>query len=385
MKTSPAELARPTKPKSERANNVPAPSRGQDGQADVPPEKSFDPWARAAQVALIGLFIIALLWCAYVARAVIVPVLLAWVIATIMLPVVRWLERHRVPRVLGVLLLTIALIGLIAALLTLLSTPIAVWLARASELTVLLKQKLQTISQPLALLEEARKSISAITDGNQPTLKVEQESAGVITAIFSVITPAISQSILFVGALVFYLIYRVRVRNTVVLLFTDRDARLKMLHILSDVDESMSRYFGAFTLVNVALGAVTTLLTWAVGLPNPLLWGVLAGVLNYIPYIGPGIVTATLAVVGLLTYPMLSQALVPPLIFLAVVTIEGQFLTPAFIGHRLELNPFAVFLSVAISTWLMGPLGAFLAVPLLIAFSITIAEATAREKPDLPE
>ena len=385
MKTSPAELARPTKPKSERSNNAPAPSRGQDGQAAVPPEKAFDPWARAAQVALIGLFIIALLWCAYVARAVIVPVLLAWVIATIMLPVVRWLERHKVPRVLGVLLLTIALIGLIAALLTLLSTPIAVWLARASELTVLLKQKLQTISQPLALLEEARKSISSITDGNQPTLKVEQESAGVITSIFSVVTPAISQSILFIGALVFYLIYRVRVRNTVVLLFTDRDARLKMLHIMSDVDESMSRYFGAFTLVNVALGAVTTLLTWAVGLPNPLLWGVLAGVLNYIPYIGPGIVTATLAVVGLLTYPVLSQALVPPLIFLAVVTIEGQFLTPAFIGHRLELNPFAVFLSVAVSTWLMGPLGAFLAVPLLIAFSITIGEVTATEKPDLPE
>lgn len=385
MKTSPAELAKPTKPKSERPNNVPAPSRGQDGQTAVPPEKLFDPWARSAQVALIGLFIIALLWCAYVARAVIVPVLLAWVIATIMLPVVRWLERHKVPRVLGVLLLTVALIGLIAALLTLLSTPIAVWLARASELTVLLKQKLQTISQPLALLEEARKSISSITDGNQPTLKVEQESAGVITSIFSVVTPAISQSILFIGALVFYLIYRVRVRNTVVLLFTDRDARLKMLHIMSDVDESMSRYFGAFTLVNVALGAVTTLLTWAVGMPNPLLWGVLAGVLNYIPYIGPGIVTATLAVVGLLTYPVLSQALVPPLIFLAVVTIEGQFLTPAFIGHRLELNPFAVFLSVAVSTWLMGPLGAFLAVPLLIAFSITISEVTATEKPDLPE
>jgi predicted PurR-regulated permease PerM len=384
MKTSPAEVERPTKPKSERTD-ASAPSRGQNGQAALPPEKSFDPWARAAQVALIGLFIIALLWCAYVARAVIVPVLLAWVIATIMLPVVRWLERSRLPRVLAVLLVTITLTGLIAGLLTLLSTPIAVWLARASELTVLLKQKLQTISQPLALLEEARKSISAITDGNQPTLKVEQESAGVITAIFSVITPAISQSILFVGALVFYLIYRVRVRNTVVLLFTDRDARLKMLHILSDVDESMSRYFGAFTLVNVALGAVTTLLTWAVGLPNPLLWGVLAGVMNYIPYIGPGIVTATLAVVGLLTYPMLSQALVPPLIFLAVVTIEGQFLTPAFIGHRLELNPFAVFLSVAISTWLMGPLGAFLAVPLLIAFSIAIGEATAREKPDLPE
>jgi predicted PurR-regulated permease PerM len=385
MNKRPAELTRPIQPKSDRAEIVEAPTRRQNGQTAQGIPKAFDPWARAAQIALIGLFIIALLWCAYVARAVIVPVLLAWVIATIMLPVVRWLEQHRLPRVLAVLLVTITLLALIAGLLTLLSTPIAVWLARASELTVLIKQKLQTISQPLALLEEARKSLSAVTDGNQPALKVEQESASVITAIFSVITPAISQSILFIGALVFYLIYQVRLRNTVVLLFTDRNTRLMMLHILSDVDEAMSRYFGSFTLVNLALAAVTTLLTWAVGLPNPLLWGVLAGVLNYIPYIGPGIVTATLAVVGLLTYPVLSQALVPPLIFLCLVTIEGQFLTPAFIGHRLELNPFAVFLAVAISAWLMGPLGAFLAVPLLIALSVTLGRVLAEEKPDLPE
>lgn len=345
----------------------------------------LDRWRRSSQIAVIGLFVIALLWCAYVARQVIVPLLLAWVIATIVLPIVRWLQQRKVPRVLAVLLVTTLLVTFIVSLLVLLTAPATTWLGRAAELTSLIKEKLQTVGQPLALLEEARKAFGSIAaSSTAPTLKVEQEPATVMT-ILSVLAPAVSQFLLFVGALIFYLIYQVRLRNTMVMLFTDRDTRLRTLHILRSVDESMTRYFGAFTLVNLCLGAVTTILTWALGLPNPLLWGVLAAILNYIPYVGPGIVIVTLAVAGLLTYPTLSEAAVPPLIFLGIVTLEGQFLTPAFMGRRLELNPFAVFLAIAFCTWLVGPIGAFLAVPLLMALTITFSRVAAEEKPDLPE
>ena len=382
-----AERNGPTKAKPEkdetRANGLPA-RNGQASAAGALP--AFDPWARASHVALIGLFVIALLWATYVARPVIVPVLLAWVIATIVLPIVTWLYAHKIPRVVAVLAVTIALLLLIVSLLMLLSTPVTFWLGRATELSVLVKQKLQTMNQPLALLDEARKALNAIAaGGTQPAMKVEQESATVVTTIFAVLTPAVSQFILFIGALIFYLIYQTRLRNTVVLLFPDRDTRLATLRILSDVDENMTKYFGTFTIVNLCLGAATVLLTWAVGLPNPLLWGVLAALLNYIPYIGPAIVVATLGVVGLLTYPTLGEALIAPLIFLGIVTIEGQFLTPAFMGRQLELNPFAVFLAVAFCAWLLGPIGAFLAVPLLMAGTVTFNQAFGAEKPALPE
>ena len=292
--------AKPEKDET-RANGLPA-RNGQASAAGALP--AFDPWARASHVALIGLFVIALLWCTYVARPVIVPVLLAWVIATIVLPIVTWLYAHKVPRVVAVLAVTMALLLLIVSLLLLLSTPVTFWLGRATELSVLVKQKLQTMNQPLALLDEARKALNAIAaGGTQPAMKVEQEFATVVTTIFAVLTPAVSQFILFIGALIFYLIYQTRLRNTAVLLFPDRDTRLTTLRILSDVDENMTKYFGTFTVVNLCLGAATVLLTWAVGLPNPLLWGVLAALLNYIPYIGPAIVVATLGVVGLLTYP----------------------------------------------------------------------------------
>src|SRR5262249_22300317 len=109
-----------------------------------------------------------------------------------------------------------------------------------------------------------------------------------------------------------------------------------------------------------------------------------AGVLNYIPYLGPAVVAATLAVVGLLTFPSLAGAALAPAIYIAIVMVEGQVVTPYFMARRLEVNPFAVFLSVAFCTWLWGPVGAFLAVPLLMAATVTIEHAFAEAKPRLP-
>ena len=130
---------------------------------------AFDPWARASHVALIGLFVIACCGARTLRSPVIVPVLLAWVIATIVLPIVTWLYAHKIPRVLAVLAVTIALLLLIVSLLFLLSTPVTFWLGRATELSVLVKQKLQTMNQPLALLDEARKALNAIAaGGTQP-------------------------------------------------------------------------------------------------------------------------------------------------------------------------------------------------------------------------
>ena len=343
-----------------------------------------DMLARGSQVAAIGLFIIALVWCAYVAQPVIVPVMLAWAIATIVLPLVRWMQDLGVPRVAASIVVTLLLVALIVSLLALLSTPVAYWLGRATEVGALIKTKLQSINQPLALLEELQKTLNVIGAGGQPALKVEQQSATVVGTIVSILTPAVSQFILFIGALVFYLVYQKRLRSTAVYFLRERELRLKTLRTLSDIDDNMTTYFGTFTIVNVCLGIITVVLTWILGLPNPLLWGVLAGVLNYIPYIGPAVVVGTLAVVGLLTYPTLGEAFIAPLIYLAIVTVEGHFITPAFMGRRLELNPFAVFLSIAFCTWLWGPIGAFLAVPLLMALTVTLGHAFGEEKPELP-
>jgi predicted PurR-regulated permease PerM len=372
------EAAQPAKPRRVEGE---AGERSEQGRA--PALAQVDAWARASQIAAVGLFVIAVLWCAYVSQPVLVPVLLAWAIATIVLPIVKWMGDRGVPRVLAAILVTLFLFLIIVSLLALLSTPVAYWLGRATEIGTLIKQKLQTMGQPLVLLDELQKALNAIGSG-ESTLRVEQQST-LVGTIFTILTPALSQFILFIGALVFYLIYQNRLRSTVVYLLRDRQTRLATLRTLSDIDENMTTYFGTFTIVNICLGLVTVALTWLVGLPNPLLWGVLAGLLNYIPYIGPAIVVATLAVVGLVTYPSLGEVAVAPLVYIAIVTIEGQFITPAFMGRRLELNPFAVFLAIAFCTWFWGPIGAFLAVPLLMALTVTLSNVVADEPPDLPD
>jgi predicted PurR-regulated permease PerM len=344
-----------------------------------------DIWLRLSQAATIGLFVIAVLWAAYVAQPVVVPVVLAWTIATIVLPIVRWMQEHGLPRPLAVVIITLTLLAVIVTLLAVLSTPVAYWLGRASELGMLMRQKLQMMTQPLAMLDEVRKALNVITVGGEGGIKVETQSGTLVTTIVGVLTPAVSQFILFIGALIFYLVYQKRIRSTAASFVRDRDAKLTTLRTLSDIDTNMTVYFGTFTVVNVCLGVVTILLTWLVGLPNPLLWGVLAAVLNYVPYIGPAIVTSTLAVVGLLTFPTLAEAAVAPLVYIGIVTVEGQFVTPMVIGRQLTLNPFAVFLAIAFCTWLWGPIGAFLAVPLLMALTVALANAFGEEKPYLPE
>jgi predicted PurR-regulated permease PerM len=153
-------------------------------------------------------------------------------------------------------------------------------------------------------------------------------------------------------------------------LFSGNKASEVARTVLDEAENNVSQYFGTLVVVNLCLAAIAAGLATAVGLSNPLLWGVLAGTLNFILYLGPAIMVATLFVIGLMTLPTLTDALVPPVLWIAVTTVEGQFITPTIIGHRLTLNPFLVFLSIAFWAWMWGPLGAFLAVPLLISADV---------------
>jgi hypothetical protein len=146
-----ASLA-PAKARKPEREREPQPERDAIADGDGETVLAFDPWTRASQVSMIGVFVILLLWCAYVAQPVIVPVLLAWTIATIVLPLVRWLNQRGVPRIVAVVAVTILLVAIFVCLLALLSTPVAYWLGRATEVGGLIKQKLATMTQPLALL-----------------------------------------------------------------------------------------------------------------------------------------------------------------------------------------------------------------------------------------
>jgi predicted PurR-regulated permease PerM len=199
-----------------------------------------------------------------------------------------------------------------------------------------------------------------------------------------VVTPAIGQTFIFFGTLFFMLLGRSQLRRVLVAFFDERDARLRTLKIMNDIEHNLTGYLSVVTLINLAIGICGGVAAWVAGLPDPVAWGVLAFILNFIPYIGALIMEAAMFMVGLVTFPTLTHALVAPLLFLALATLEGHFITPSIMGHRLTLNPLTVFLSLVFWTWLWGPVGAFLAVPLLIVALVVIEHLFPEDEPDLP-
>jgi predicted PurR-regulated permease PerM len=216
-------------------------------------------------------------------------------------------------------------------------------------------------------------------------VKVESGIGELVTPVVAIVTPAASQTVLFVAALIFFLIGQVQLRNFAVSLMSDRDAKLRYLKIVGDVERNLASYLGVVTVINATLGIVVGLGTWLVGLPNPVFLGLLAMILNYIPYVGPAITATTLLAIGLVVFPSIGGAAIAPVGFVMVTALEGLFFTPMIVGRQLTLNPLAVFLAVAFWGWLWGPFGALLAVPLSIVGLVTMNHLFPEDNLKLPE
>jgi predicted PurR-regulated permease PerM len=327
-----------------------------------------DQWATATQAAIIGLFVLAVITALYVTRAVAVPLLLAIIVGTILAPLVGRLQRHGVPRVASTAVVVVLLMGLLVIFVVALTTPLADWLGRASELGALLRSKLQNFSGSLSALQDLYATLQSVgasgKQGAQGITVAASPNANIVETAVTILTPALSQLLIFFVSVAFYLIYKSDFKASAILAFSTRDTRLRILRVYNDVESRLSRFFATLALINLALGAVTTLAMYLVGMPNPLLWGAMAGILNFLPYLGPAIVTVALVVASLVSFPTLAEAAVPPLVYVVVHTIEGELLTPSVLGYTLSVNPFLLFLAVVFWTWMWGPIGAFLAVPI---------------------
>ena len=328
---------------------------------------SPDAWVWAERISVIGLFTLAVSYTLFVVHELFVPLVTAWVMGAILRPIAESVERRGVPRVVAVIATATVALLILFAIAGLLSTPLTYWIGRTAELAQLIKGKLQLLNQPLAIVDEISHALSGASAEPAPASMVNYDSSTIIRGIVSTLTPVITQFLLFFFAMIFWMLYANNVKGSIARLFSADRAGQVAHRILDDAENKVSKYFGTLVVVNLCLAVLAIGIASAVGLPNPLLWGVLAGTLSFVPYLGPALIVATLFVIGLLSFPSLTDALVAPILWIFVTTLEGQIITPMIIGHRLTLNPFLVFLSIAFWAWMWGPLGAFLAVPLLIS------------------
>lgn len=340
-------------------------------------------WRLAALLATLGMGVLALVAALYLGRSILLPVVAALVVGITLSPVVKLGTRAGIPPAVSAIVLVLLLTAAIGAGLIFFAAPLTEWIARAPEIGAVVQEKLRVFDYPLSVLRELRSAIMP-SGPSKPTVALESNPAEMVSAVLIAITPAVSQFIVFFGTLIFFLATNASLRQKLVVSFVTREGRLRMLRIWNDIEQNLVGYVGVVTVINLALGAVTTVMLYLVGFPNPVTFGLITVVLNYIPYIGPAIVALVLFAVGLVAMPTLFQAALAPALFVAIATVEGHFITPSVVGRRLTLSPFIVFLALAFWTWLWGPIGAFLAVPLVIVSFVILGHLLPRDEASLP-
>jgi predicted PurR-regulated permease PerM len=346
----------------------------------APVESVDDLWASAAQMATIGIFLVVLGVCFHFCRPILMPVLAAVVVGMTLAPAVKAAARYGISPWVTAVALGMVLLGAAGAAVTWLATPVSEWIAKAPEIGATIKQKLYVLERPLAALRELQETL--LPSGN--AVAVEPSHLGMVTPVLAFVTPAVAELLLFFVVLIFFLATQMDFRRYVVSFFATRDAKLRFIRISNDIENNLASYLAVMTAINLAVGLLTAVGAWLFGLPNAIVLGILAMVLNYIPYIGPACMVVILLGVGLVTFPSLGYALVPPAAFVAMTTVEGHIVTPAVLGRQLTLNPLAVLLALAFWTWLWGPMGAFLAVPFTIIGLVTIGHLFPPDESKLP-
>jgi predicted PurR-regulated permease PerM len=333
-------------------------------------------------IALVGLLVIAITIVLYFGKAFFLPVVMAFVVGTMLSPAASLLERWRIPRSIGAVLIVLTVTALGTFIVGLIASPAIEWSSRLPELTGQLKDKLHIFDRPLALWHELQISLGG---SDALTSNLQMPKFEWVQPTLEFLSPTFTEFLLFFVTLVLFIASWKDLRRALILNFGDRTSRLRTLRILNDIEEQLGSYLLTVTVINAGVGIATGLICTVTGMPNPAGLGALAATLNYIPIIGPVATFAVLVVVGLVAFPTLTGALMAPLLFGVFTFLEGHFITPTIIGRKLELNALAVLLTLAFWTWLWGPMGGFLSSPLLIVALILKEHLMPVETPQLPE
>lgn len=317
-----------------------------------------------AYFSLIALAIIALVAVLYVGRVFFLPIVTGFVIGTMLSPAAAFLAKSKypIPRSVSAVMIVAGVCAGLAFIIGLISAPVMDWSQRLPEISAALKAKSHVFDRPLALWHQLQGSF-----GDVPAaVPVQLPKIEWMQPTLEFLSPTLAEILLFFATLILFIASWPDMRRALIMMYPDRDERLRTLKIVNAIEQQLGAYLLTVTGINMGVGIATGLVCAITGMPNPAGLGALAATLNYIPIIGPIAMFGVIALVGVITYPTLGAAMIPCLLFAGITFIEGHFVTPTIIGRRLSLNALAIFLAIAFWTWLWGPMGAFLSSPILI-------------------
>lgn len=328
--------------------------------------------APPANWVFVGLFVLAALYTFHLARAFLLPILLAALFSLLLSPLVRWLRKHRVPEPAGAALVMSVLLFGVGAAAYALADPAAQWLDRAPESFRQIEAKVRKLKQPVADVQRAAEKLEAIAHvaaASKPREVVVQAPG--MGALLASQTPYLLAGFVSTIVLMYFLLASgdLFLRKTVRLIPTLRN-KIHAVEVGRDIQQKLGRYFFTVTVINAGLGIATTVVMQVLGMPNPLLWGAMAMLLNYIPYLGPTASLLIMAAAAAVTFDDAGRVWQVPASFLALILLEGQLIQPVVVGRSLRLNPVMVFLAFLLMGWLWGIPGMFFAVPLLVTLKV---------------
>ncbi|CAM5206720.1 putative PurR-regulated permease PerM OS=Bosea thiooxidans OX=53254 GN=SAMN05660750_03991 PE=3 SV=1 [Bosea thiooxidans] len=317
--------------------------------------------------AIVGIFVILFTATLYLTKVIAVPVTAGVIFGLVLGPLVDWLVRHGVPQHLAAATVTLLFLGVLMGALAILAVPVAGWADQAPAMMAGLQAKLARL---FAFMDEFKRSIASIT-GKGGELSVSQGNPLFDIAMTS--STAAGGMLIFVATVYFWLATRRHLKARV-LRFCLRDARRSAGSFFEEIEARVARYFALVTVINLGMGLLTMAIAWLAGLPFPVFWGALAFLLNYLAFIGPIIVAVLLFAGALLDAPSLLAALWPATAYYILHLFEGNAVTPVFVGNRLTISPFLVFIAFIFWLWLWGPVGAVLSTPIVIVFMVAQEE-----------
>jgi predicted PurR-regulated permease PerM len=327
-----------------------------------------------AGVVVLG--VLAVIAALYFGKEVILPIALAILLKLLLQPILDFLcSVLRLPTTIGALILICGLFaGLVAVGFTV-SGPASGWIQKVPEVLPALKQKLVLLRQPIEYMQKSFKEIEEVATapagGNEkpPPVAVKDQS-GIVGTLAAGTLTATARLLSTMVILFFLLAAGDRLLRGFIEVLPSFSDKRRAIDIASEIQHQIGGYLVTITLMNLAVGVVTGLAMWAFGLGDPILWGSVAFLLNYVPILGPLTGIGLFLLVGIVTLEWPWPALAPALIYTLIHLVEGEGITPMLLAKRFTLNPVLVIVSLFFWHALWGIPGALLAVPLLAMFKI---------------
>jgi predicted PurR-regulated permease PerM len=317
-------------------------------------------------VFLGGLFVLALLTAAYVASEIVLPLVFAIILKLLLQPVLRILERLHVPRIPAALLLILALFGTIVGVGTAISGPAGTWAAKLPEGIPRLQERLSFMREPINTLQRFLQQVEDFGGtGSSPNTAASTQDPTLQTKLFAGTRNFASGFFTTVLFLFFLLVSGDMFLHRFVEVLPRFSSKRQVVEISQQIERDISAYLITITIMNAAIGIATALAMWLTGVGDPILWGTVAFLLNYVPILGTALGVLIFLFAGLLTIDTLWQALLPAGLYLGFHLIEGETVTPMLLARRFTLNPVLVIISLVFWFWMWGVPGAILSMPML--------------------